>query len=192
MTAGMAPTWTGIVFRREVLEQAGFFDPETLGPADLDYTLRLAARYTYVVEKYPVAVFTLNAQSFSAMQPLSSFWPGWLKMFRNIERLDSLAACDRRRLLEALHTDARRMLFRRGINALAGGRRDFARDAARALAGDHSERACAVLLRVLAFACERIPGVQPGLTWVYRALERRIVQSRSELQSRYGHLLRPE
>lgn len=192
MTGGTAPTWTGIVFRREVLELAGFIDRETQGPSDLDYTIRLGARFPYVFEKIPVAVFSINPQSFSATQPLSSFWPGWLKMFRNVERLDTLAACDRCRLLEALHADARRMLFRRGINALAGGRGDFARDAARALTSDYSERARAMLLRLLAFACERIPGVQLAMTWVYRALERRIVQARSELQTRYGHLLRPE
>ena len=55
MTGGMAPTWTGIVFRREVLDREGFPDPETRGPADLEYCLRLAARFSYVVEKHPSA-----------------------------------------------------------------------------------------------------------------------------------------
>lgn len=191
MTAGMAPAWTGIVFRREVLEQVGFLDPEALSPGDLDYTLRLAARYSYVVEKYPSAVFTLNAQSASATQPLSSFWPGWQKMFRNIEALDMLSVSDRERLLIALHLDARRMLFRRGGNALALGRYEFARDAALALDGDYSESWRANVLRVLAHICERVPVAQRVLTGIYRAVERRIVRSRQGLQVRYGHLLRP-
>lgn len=189
MTDGMAPTWTGIVFRREVLELAGFIDPETLGPSDLDYTLRLGARFPYLVDQAPVAVFTLNSESFSATQPLSSFWPGWLKMFRNVQALSGLAVADRDQLLAALHVDAQRMLFRRGIYALAAGRRDFACDAAEALAMHYSKHVRAALLRGLASGCVHIPGMQSALTQAYRVLERRIVRSRKELQRRYGHLL---
>lgn len=191
MTGGTAPTWTGIVFRREVLDVAGFIDPETMGPADLDYTLRLGARFPYIFEKRPVAVFSISSQSISANQPLSSFWPGWLKMLENIERLDTLADADRAVLLAALHRDARRMLFRRGLNALAGRRLDFARDAAAALADFDSARPASILLRSLAWGCETIPGAQRAFAWCYRRLERGIIASRSELQERYAHLLRP-
>ena len=189
MTGGMAPNWTGIVFRREVLELAGFLDPEAAGPSDLDYTLRLGARFPYVLEKDPVAVFTLNSEGFSATQPLSSFWPGWLKMFRNVQGLPGLSPADRERLLAALHVDAQRMLFRRGINALAAGRRDYACEAADALAMHYSQHVRAALLRGLASGCGRIPGMQPALTQAYRLLEQRIVRSRKQLQQRYGHLL---
>ncbi|RNF84269.1 glycosyltransferase family 2 protein [Montanilutibacter psychrotolerans] len=190
MTAGMAPTWIGIVFRREVLEQLDFLDPETLGPSDLDYTLRLAARFPFVVERVPVAVFTLNASSISATQPMAAFWPGWLRMFQKVPRYEGLTDADRDRLLAALKADARRMLFRRGVHALAAGRRDFAREAATALARDCSRRLPAMALRALAGACEHIPGVQSALSWGYRKAEMRIVASRGGLQQRYGHLLR--
>jgi len=191
MTGGMAPTWTGIVFRREVLDLAGFIDPGTAGPSDLDYTLRLGARFPYLLEQEPVAVFTLNSEGFSATQPLSSFWPGWLKMFRNVQALPVLSVAERERLLAALHVDARRMLFRRGINALAAGRRDYACEAADALAMHYSQHARAAVLRGLASGCGRIPGMQPALTQAYRLLERRIVRSRRQLQQRYGRLLLP-
>jgi glycosyltransferase involved in cell wall biosynthesis len=191
MTGGMAPTWTGILFRREVLELAGFIDPETVGPSDLDYTLRLGARFPYLLERDPVAVFTLNSEGFSATQPLSSFWPGWLKMFRNVQGLPGLNLDDRERLVSALHIDAQRMLFRRGINALAAGRRDYACEAAEALEMHYSQSARAAFLRGLASGCGRIPGMQPALTQVYRLLERQIVRSRKQLQQRYGHLLLP-
>lgn len=191
MTGGTAPTWTGIVFRREVLDLAGFIDPETKGPADLDYTLRLGARFPFLFEKRPVAVFSIGSQSISANQSLSSFWPGWLKMLDNIGALDTLADPDRAALLAALHRDARRMLFRRGVNALAGRRLDFARDAAAALADFDAGRPGSTVLRSLIWACGAIPGAQPALTWGYRRLERRIIESRNALQERYGHLLRP-
>lgn len=190
MTGRTAPTWTGIVFRREVVQQAGFPDPETLGPSDLDYCLRLGSRFSYFVDKYPSAVFTLNSASFSALQPFSSFWPGWIKMFHNLAESGSLTAHDRERVLGALHADARRMLFRRGANALVAGRYDYARDAAETLAAYYGKNLHAAILSALAFGCERIPGVRVLLSHFYRSTEAQIVRSRRELQRRYGSLLR--
>jgi hypothetical protein len=177
------------VFRREVVELAGFIDSEAAGPSDLDYTIRLAARFPYLVEKVPVAVFTQSSQSFSATQPLSAFWPGWLKMFKNVQELPGLAATDRERLLAALHDDARRMLFRRGLNAIAAARRDYANDAAKALWQDYGQYLRAAALLGLSRAA-RIPGVQQAYTACYRWLERRVVSSRAELQRSYGGLIR--
>ncbi|MEO6690522.1 MAG: glycosyltransferase family 2 protein [Dokdonella sp.] len=189
-THGRAPTWTGILFRREILDCIGTPDWEVLGPADLDFTLKAAASHPFVLRKHPSAVFTLSSASLSATQPLSSFWPGWKKMFRNVEVFEQLDAADREGLLGALHADARRMLFRRGANALAAGRHEFARDAAQALETAYSDRMSACTLRLLAFVCLNVPGAQRLLTGSYRAVERRMVRSRSDLRSRYGHLLR--
>lgn len=190
MVGGLAPTWTGIVFRREVLDLAGFVDPETRGPSDLDFTLRLAARFPYLFEKIPVAVFTLSADSFSATQPLSSFWPGWLKMFNNIENIQSLDAPTKSRLLNAVRCDGRRMLFRRGVNALANRRTDFACDAASALEAAYPGRLRPWVLRLFALALDTVPWTQMAFTPLYQRFERRIIRSRGNLQERHGHLLR--
>jgi glycosyltransferase involved in cell wall biosynthesis len=191
ITGGMSPTWTSIVFRREVLDSVGLPDRDTLGPMDLDFVLKIAARHPFVLSKAPTAVFTLNTASFSATQPLSSFWPGWRKMLRNFEQLPGLDPAVRSQLLARLHADARSMLLRRGANALAQGRGDFALDAAAALAADYSAHARATLLRTLAWACAHVPGVQRLFGAAYRRAERRIVASRAPLQAQFGHLLQP-
>lgn len=190
MTGGMAPTWTGIVFRREVLDLEGFPDLETLGPSDLEYCLRLASRFPYFLKKHPSAVFTLNSASFSATQPISSFWPGWKRMLQKFEVDDGMDEAFKRQAIIALRNDAQRTLFRRGANALAAGRLDFARDAAEALRNDCGLRWRACLLRVIASGCERSPLLQRAYTYAYRATETRIVKSRSALQAKYGNLLR--
>ena len=189
MAGGRAPTWTGVVFRREVLAQSGFPDPEVLGPSDLDFMLRLGASHSYMLEKFPAAVFTLNPESFSATQPLSSFWPGWLRMIQNVERLEGLDATSRRRLVAMLDADAKRMLFRRGANALANGRYDFARDAADALSSHYDLRGRSSVLRALALACSKTPLLQSFFSGAYRSVESHLVRSRKELQTRFSHLL---
>lgn len=189
MMHGSSPTWTGIVFRREMLDRLGFPDKEALGPSDLDYVLRASASYPFVLRKIPVAVFTLNPTSFSATQPLSSFWPGWQKMFANLESTRGLEPEVKAAALAALHQDARRMLFRRGVNATSFRRYDFARDAGRALQTHYHATGRALVLKILVFTCETLPWLQRAYSSVYRRIERRMVRSRVDLESRFGNLI---
>ena len=175
---------------REVLDSVGMLDPTVLGPSDLEYCLRLAAKFPYILEKHPSAVFTLNSESFSATQPMSSFWPGWKRMLQKFEVDDSLADAFRQEALDALRKDARRMLLRRGANGIAAGRMDFVRDAADALAKDCGQAGRARLLRIIAAMCARSALMQRMYTHTYRLAERRIVRSKGVLQAEYGNLLR--
>ena len=192
MTGGGAPTWTGILFRTRVLEEFGFTDTDTLGPSDLDFLLRLAAHSPFVADRAPVAVFSMNSNSYSAKASLAQIWPGWKKMFQNIENLSALPRSDKDRLLGALRADARRMLFRRALSAVAEGRQDFAVDAAAALSADYSERALSNMIRLLAWGVRTIPGTQGAIRWAHRTIERQVVWRNKDLQSRYGKLLRKD
>jgi glycosyltransferase involved in cell wall biosynthesis len=190
MTGGMAPVWTGIVFRREVLDAVGFLDAEAMGPSDLDFVLRIASRYPVLVEQHPSAVLTIHESQYSASESFESFWHGWRRMMRNIADQDDVSPQVRDRLIDALGADARRMLFRKGVNAVASARWEFVDAAAETLATECGNGMRAHALRMAAFACKRIPGMQSVLTRTYRALERRNIRSRDWLQDRYGHLLR--
>lgn len=190
MTGGMAPVWTGVLFRREVLSKVGMPDRAVVGPSDFEFLLRLAARHPFVLSKHPSAVFTLNSSSFSATQPLSSFWPGWTRMLRKLEDDDGLDVGFRREAIDALRSDACKMLFRRGANAVAARRIDFALEAAEALDKDCGKVARAVLLRLVVACCLRNALLQHSYTAAYRMAERRIIGSRAALQAEYGDLLR--
>ena len=189
MMHGMAPIWTGIVFRREILDSIGFPDQQALGPSDLDFILKAAATHPFILRKYPSAVFTLNPLSFSATQPLSSFWPGWKKMIINTEASAALDDHSRPIALAALNQDARDMLFRRGANALSARRYDFVRDAVDALEVHFGRSSRSWILRAVASACKRFKWCQYVYTYAYRTAERRIVKSRVGLESRFGHLI---
>jgi glycosyltransferase involved in cell wall biosynthesis len=189
MMRGMAPAWTGIVFRREILDSIGFPDQEALGPSDLDFVLKAAAAHPFILRKHPSAVFMLNSESFSATQPLSSFWPGWQKMFRNLEANKVLTQRAKDAALAALHQDARRMLLRRGANALAAARFDFSRGAAQALQAYYRARWRSWTLNILASLLETMPWFQRVYSVAYKAWEQRLVAWRTDLELRFGHLL---
>jgi len=187
----MAPIWTGVVFKREVLDRLGFPDKEVLGPSDLDYMIRITAQFPYLMKKVPAAAYTLNSASFSAVEPLESFWPGWKKMFDNLGALDVLDGDAKANALAALHADARQMLFRRGANTLAQARYEFVRAAARALETDCGQKGRATILRSLASLCEGSVLLQRIYTHTYRFAERRWVRGRAHLQATYGHYIKP-
>ena len=190
MLHGMSPVWTGVVFRRAIFDGIGFPDRATLGPSDFDFMLKAGAHFKYILRKHPVAAFTLHPTSFSSTQPLSSFWPGWQQIFRNVEANADLGPGLKSQVLGALHRDARRMLFRRGANALALGRYDYCREAVEAYESQYGGGIRPWVLRALARACRNLTWLQRLYTTVYGWAERRIIESNSELQSRYGHLIR--
>ncbi|MEL0168767.1 MAG: glycosyltransferase family 2 protein [Pseudomonadaceae bacterium] len=190
MTGGMAPPWTSILFRREAIESVGLIDSSLQGPSDLEYCLRLAAHHPFIFEKYPAAVYFLNSQSFSATQPMSAFWPGWKEMLKKFQSDPALSLEMRQMALNLIQQDAKKMLFRRGANALAAGRLDFAQDAAEALAIDCRQKLKSSILRTIAGCCARSNLFQRFYTTTYRKAEQRIVKSNSHLQAQYGHLLR--
>lgn len=74
------PLWTGILFRREVLDSIGFIDLEVGGPVDLDYLLRVASRYPYFVSREPCGLLMSHPQSYSTAGNINAFWPGWQKL----------------------------------------------------------------------------------------------------------------
>ena len=82
------------------------------------------------------------------------------------------------------------MLFRRAADALASRRYDFSRDAAAAFETHYGPGLRPFLLRVLTMACESAALLQSAYTWTYRLVERMMIRSHSDLESRFGHLIR--
>jgi hypothetical protein len=83
------------------------------------------------------------------------------------------------------------MLFRRGANAIASGRFDFAKAAADAMEEGGRRSFNAITLRMLADLSNKVPPFASIYSRAYRFVEGRIVRSRAHLQDHYGDLLRP-
>jgi glycosyltransferase involved in cell wall biosynthesis len=79
------PTWTAIVFRREIIEKVGVLDPEVGAPLDLDLLFHAAALFPIVISKKPCAIFVHHPSAGNELAGMNSLWPGWLKMMRNLK-----------------------------------------------------------------------------------------------------------
>jgi GT2 family glycosyltransferase len=188
MTRGRAPIWTGVVARSKVLQTVGLLDEEVGSASDLDWILRIAAQHQFFISKIPVAILTLHDNSYSENAPLSAFWPGWLKMIQNILAAPTLSERDRNLVGELLCADAKRMLFRRVVRALAMENYDYAKDATRVQKEYFRDGVSYRILTILRSLCMKSSFFQNIYARIYHMTETALLKSRQDLRKRHGHL----
>lgn len=71
MLTGFHPSWTTMVFRRQVLDEVGEFAPGLANVGDCEYTFRIACRYPYVIFRKPSGIFVRHASSSSESADVS-------------------------------------------------------------------------------------------------------------------------
>lgn len=76
--------WTGILFRKEVIEKVGPLDPQ-VKPIDLDYLLRVCAHHPFAVTRKRGACFVSHESSYSYKAGLKLVWPSWQIMMEKIK-----------------------------------------------------------------------------------------------------------
>lgn len=189
IAGGLLPVWTSIVFRREILDDTGFIDTSMLGVMDYEFLLRLSLRYPLILRKHPSAAFFISQDTYSGSQPLSSFWPGWKKMFKKLECYSETSKIHHDNLSRMLRHSGERMLFRRGVNAIVHRRYDFAKDASTALKEDCGKLLTSSMLSAATIICEHSNFAHKIFSLIYRNLEKRLINSRRHLQDDFGHLL---
>lgn len=190
MTKGRAPIWTGVVVRSDVLRTVGILDEEVGSAADLDWILRIAARHHFYVSKTPVAMLVLHESSYSENAPFSAFWPGWLKMIKNILDTPGLSEDDGNLVADLLRADAKRMLFRRAVRALASENYSYADAATKVQKEFFKGYLSCCALKGLRTLCTRSPRFQSAYGRLYRVVEAALLKSRRGVGKRHGHLVR--
>jgi hypothetical protein len=188
MANGCAPVWTGVVVDRGIMDVVGALDPGVGSASDLDWLLRITARFPFIISKQPVAILTQHANSFSENAPFSSIWPGWLKMIENVKAVDTLSSHDREVVSGLLRTFGKKLTFRHAANALSKGNHAYATQAAQVQLEFFNDRYAALLLRYLSQACARSRLLQRAYSGLYNSAVVVALARRSGLTKRYGHL----
>jgi glycosyltransferase involved in cell wall biosynthesis len=128
-------TWTGIVFRKAVIDEVGTIDADVGPPADLDFELRIAARYPFVISSAPCAAFLNHAARVSAGEDASVI-AGYRRMAGNLVADDRIDAGFRARLGPLLERQMQRKLIEIIVKGLCGGQDDVAGHGAELLSSD--------------------------------------------------------
>jgi glycosyltransferase involved in cell wall biosynthesis len=180
------PTWTGIVFRTAVVDKVGIIDAEVGGPADLDFELRVAARYPFVVSFAPCAAYLNHATSVSAGEDASVI-AGYRLMAANVAADDRLPEELRARLAPRLHRQMSRKLIEIIVKGLCNDRDDVAPGAAAILSSEFADTFENRVALAMFRACRGWRGARAALRGVEAIrLWLRAQQSASGTRSRSG------
>jgi glycosyltransferase involved in cell wall biosynthesis len=149
-----APTWTGILFRKEVTACVGFLDSGA-GPAvDDDYIHRIAARKAFIVSNTPGAVFFSHPESGSATFSFQSAWPSERGLIGNIIEDSDLPANVKTRARYLLTRRLKRKMFFKGWQSMKHRSPAGMRSASRLLRRDLHAYPEAIAMASMAKACE--------------------------------------
>lgn len=85
MSNGGALTWTGILFRKEVIDKIGLLDEKVGGPFDTDFELRISSVFPYAVIKSPGAIFYRSKLSASSNWSMSKSLEGFKIILEKIK-----------------------------------------------------------------------------------------------------------
>ncbi len=161
------PTWTTILFRREAIDAIGCLDLRVGGPSDLDYELRVAARFPIVVSFTPCGAYVTHPDA-GSYRETAAIAAGFGRMCENVAADEQLDAGVRASLCERLVRQQRMKLVEIWGKALVRGEDDVAREAAEAMRDRYGPRLGGAALALAGAGCARVPGARALL----RALER--------------------
>lgn len=186
--------WTGILFRKDVIDSIGSLDPATGRFSDLDFTLRIAARCPFVVSKEPGAVFNALTSQTRGQYPFDLAWPGITKMIRNLTDDESIPATVRDHAARALWEPFENGLFKASLIYLADGCAADAKKVAALLREQRKARAKYIALSTMIHMHRSSRFVRSAfdsmVTHVRHVRERR-VQGKQEYYRQYRHLVSP-
>ena len=153
MSELLPPMLTGVVFRRELIDQVGTLDAEVGNAADIDYLYRIAAHFPIVISLQPGALWLAHAGSTTVRGALAAIWPGWLKMIQNLEKDDKIPSELKDLAIRGLNKRLKDTLFIDcALRNIIAGRCEGAQKAAEILKEHFREEKKAATLRCLSRA----------------------------------------
>ncbi len=187
---GAHPNWTGVLFRREVLEKVGNVEAELGNTFDLDFLLRIAAHFPMVMSLKPVGILVVHSACQSVSGTFEEKYASWLKMIRKISRDETILYHVRCRAADMLNEHFKTWLSFEVLGLIIRGEWEKLDKVIDILRNYHHLALRSFLLSIIAATCRSIPPVRVLLKGA-RSLRRVIVSitanpSSKRLQSSFG------
>jgi glycosyltransferase involved in cell wall biosynthesis len=185
------PEWTSILFRSEVIKTLGPLDAEVGGLCDFDFELRAAARLLLVISLDPGAIFVSHPASGCTTLGVDSFWPGWLKLIRNLVEDEQIPERVRSYAAQVLTDRAKNHFFVNGLRSVVRGNWEDAYKAAEVLRSYYHLKGGPLILRTSITACRNIPLAQnvfrlmPPLRKLFMRIKNRRLQIAYGVKARH-------
>jgi len=184
------PTWTGVLFRREIVGTVGPLDQETGAASDLDFELRAAGRCPIVLCAEPGAVFLTHAEGASFGPRLGDTVPTWLRIIGKIEADERIPKPVRAEVAGELAHRLDQRLFTIAVGAARRGQFDDASRAAALLQQRSPGRAARLAAAIVALC--KFSAAGRSIVGAFVALRRGRQRARwGQVQARFNREFAP-
>jgi hypothetical protein len=180
-------TWTGMVFRRQVVTGIGAIDLNAGPFADGGFVMHAVAKYPIVASPEIGAVLTANPESISAsMKPLSKEWPIWYGLMAARIVNDPNIPVDRKgEILRLVTPDFKMNGIFQALRAMSIQEWTFATGAIQGLS-ECGYPLAAKFLRILGWCWQHIPGFTTAMQGLKRLRSIKNEKRTSQRTVRYG------
>jgi glycosyltransferase involved in cell wall biosynthesis len=181
--------WTGIIFRREIIKKVGIFN-QTMHLADVDFKLRAAAHFPFVVSTESGAIFVSHPSSSTVNIRLYMIWPHWLKMINNLKEDEQIPLDVRLYAEYTLTKHIKKIIFFIAVQSILQKDYEESFKAINILRNHYRQKVIAFSLSATAMACKYFPPVSYFLNFVnnFRKIFKKFLQrnEQPDLQKRFG------
>jgi glycosyltransferase involved in cell wall biosynthesis len=153
---GKYSNWTGILFRRQVIEKIGSLDLN-LKAIDVDYLFRAAACLPFTISKEVVAVLVQHPNSYSGNNGFQLIWPGWAIMISKINEDQNIPLSIKRKMELMLREDFINLLIMNVIRSISREKFEEAQSIVDVFQQQSGKRSKALLLSMTIKACKVLP-----------------------------------
>ncbi|MEN4006846.1 MAG: glycosyltransferase family 2 protein [Methanobacteriaceae archaeon] len=180
--------WTGVLFRKEVIEKVGITLKDGIVCEDMFFELRIAAHFPFVVSLKPCAIFMSHPSSTCTKGGLHLYWPYWFKGIENLIE-DERIPLDIRLYAEYLLTkDLKMGIFSIAVNSILQKNDEECFKAIDVLHNHYHLKIMAFSLSTIAKACKYFPPVRYSLNFLI-SFRRFLIfwKDKPHLQKKFGH-----
>lgn len=159
------PTWTGAMFRREVIERIGVLDEKVPAAMDFDYEIRVASRSSIVVSFKPCAAWIVHPGTVSGTQR-GAVIDSLARVVDKLASDESIELGARQAVTRRLRRQIRGKLLEISVKAQVRGDAATARDAARRLRERGGAWWLGAALAAISWSCSHLRPLQALLVWM--------------------------
>lgn len=173
------PGWTGILFRRSILDQVGFLDLESGFVMDLDFVQRASAKTSFTVSRKPGGVYStgLLTPQKEGTYPFDLVWPAWPHMIENLTKEALLPEPVKREVKRRLEDQFRNNLYLLTFRYLYQNKAADAQKAQKLLGREFKRRFQAGILQ-MAIALHKMLGEKKAFAfWSFCLAAKRLFKS---------------
>jgi len=161
------PDLPGLLIRRKVWEELRGWDEMIGATCDLDFELRVAARFPVVVSKQLGGVLLIHSKTITSGACLDWVWPSFPRMANKLVRDVNIPPAARQEAAETLTRWLKKNLVTRGmIQSIIRGNWEEAEKAASLFLQECRWTRVAGIVRPVSAVCQRLPGMR----WTLQAL----------------------